>query len=166
MEWSVARSDARYGATLEEHEGRVSVTSLTRDDSEVTPPNVVVSADEKEGRVLVEVDGSPRLAHVSRIGDTWWVHVNGRTHVVHLHERGSSATDITKGALTAPMPGTVVELHVKQGQRVREGQVLMVLEAMKMEHKITSPKAGEVTMVNYEQGDRVEMGSVLVEIVD
>jgi biotin carboxyl carrier protein len=53
---------------------------------------------------------------------------------------------------------------VKQGQRVREGQTLLVMEAMKMEHRIQAPKAGEVTKVYYEQGERVDMGSVLIEI--
>jgi biotin carboxyl carrier protein len=55
---------------------------------------------------------------------------------------------------------------VKQGQRVREGQTLLVMEAMKMEHRIQAPEAGEVTKVHYEQGERVDMGSVLIEIGD
>jgi pyruvate carboxylase subunit B len=64
------------------------------------------------------------------------------------------------------MPGTILEMLVKQGQRVREGQALLVMEAMKMEHRIQAPKAGEVTKVHYEQGQRVDMGSVLIEIGD
>ena len=55
---------------------------------------------------------------------------------------------------------------VKEGQRVREGQPLMTMEAMKMEHRIVAPKSGEVISVNFNQGDRVDMGATLVELGD
>ena len=92
--------------------------------------------------------------------------MDGRAHLVHIHEKGSRNAIKDDGALTAPMPGTILQLMVKEGQRVREGQDLMVLEAMKMEHRIKSPKAGEVTKLHYQQGERVDMGSVLAEIGD
>ena len=68
--------------------------------------------------------------------------------------------------MSAPMPCTIIEILVKNGQRVREGQHLMTLEAMKMEHKILAPKPGEITKVHFSEGDRVDMGSSLVEIGD
>jgi len=49
---------------------------------------------------------------------------------------------------------------------VRKGQTLVVLEAMKMEHRIQAPKAGEVTNLHFSEGDRVDMGEILVEIGD
>jgi propionyl-CoA carboxylase alpha chain len=55
---------------------------------------------------------------------------------------------------------------VKVGQRVREGQHLMTIEAMKMEHKILAPKPGEITKIHFSEGDQVDMGSSLVEISD
>ena len=64
------------------------------------------------------------------------------------------------------MPGTILEVHVKEGQRVREGQTLLVMEAMKMEHRIQAPKAGEIVSLNFSQGDRVDMGATLVELGD
>ena len=64
------------------------------------------------------------------------------------------------------MPGTILEVHVKKGQRVREGQTLLVMEAMKMEHRIQAPKAGEIVSLNFSQGDRVDMGATLVELGD
>ena len=166
MEWSVADGASRYRETLEEKEARVSIAAFSKDGLEMSPPNVIVSADEKVGSLIVEIDGSPRLAHAAKSGDNWWVHIDGRTHAVQFHEQGRSGPAASEGSLTAPMPGTIMEMNVKQGQRVREGQTLMVLEAMKMEHRIQSPKAGEITKWNYNQGDRGEMGSVLVEIGD
>jgi biotin carboxyl carrier protein len=64
------------------------------------------------------------------------------------------------------MPGTIIEILVKEGQRVRKGQDLMVMEAMKMEHKIQSPKDGEVISISHKIGQRVDMGAILVEIGD
>jgi biotin carboxyl carrier protein len=71
-----------------------------------------------------------------------------------------------EGSLVAPMPGTIIEILVKEGQKVRQGQTLMVMEAMKMEHKIQSPKDGEVSLISNKVGQRVDMGAILVEITE
>ena len=68
------------------------------------------------------------------------------------------------GGYTAPMPGKVVAVHVKPGDDVREGQLLLVLEAMKMEHHITAAAAGRVAAVNASAGQQVDGGAVLVQI--
>jgi biotin carboxyl carrier protein len=62
------------------------------------------------------------------------------------------------------MPGTVREVLVKTGQRVREGQPMMILEAMKMEHQISAPEPGEVSSIYFKEGDRVDMGEILISI--
>ena len=163
MEWSVSDGPGRYKPTLQERDGSVSATSMTIDGKDVELPQVSVESEGKPGRAIVTMDGSRRVAHVARSGDTWWVHIDGRAHEVTLHEKGSSSS-ADEGSLKAPMPGTVLQVLAKVGQRVREGQHLMTLEAMKMEHKVVAPKAGEITKVNYSEGERVDMGSPLVEI--
>jgi propionyl-CoA carboxylase alpha chain len=60
------------------------------------------------------------------------------------------------------MPGTVVQVAVVADEQVEAGQVLVVLEAMKMEHRITAPIAGRVASVNVEAGEMVDGGQVLV----
>ena len=165
MEWSVPDQKERYKASMQEGEGSVSITSLTRDGTEVNIPETSVEAEGKPGRVTVTSGGEAKLAHVTRTGDTWWVHMDGRAHEVLFHEQGSKSSD-SEGSLKAPMPGTVLQVMAKEGQRVREGQHLMTLEAMKMEHKILAPKPGEITKVHFSEGDRVDMGSSLVEIGD
>jgi propionyl-CoA carboxylase alpha chain len=62
------------------------------------------------------------------------------------------------------LPGTVIAVHVEQGQSVVDGQLLMVVEAMKMEHKITAHGAHVVAAVHFAVGDRVDTGDLLVAL--
>jgi len=64
----------------------------------------------------------------------------------------------------APLPGTVIAVRVSDGDQVVADQVLMVIEAMKMEHQITAPTAATVAAVRFNVGDRVDMGDLLVEL--
>ncbi len=66
--------------------------------------------------------------------------------------------------VSAPMPGTILKVNVQNGQAVKEGDVLVVLEAMKMENEIMAPKAGTVTQVAVSKGASVNTGDVLVVI--
>ena len=66
--------------------------------------------------------------------------------------------------VVAPMPGTILKVNVQNGQAVKEGDVLVVLEAMKMENEIMAPKAGTVTQVVVQKGATVDTGAALVVI--
>jgi len=68
------------------------------------------------------------------------------------------------GSLLAPMPGSVIAVHVETGASVEAGDTLMVLEAMKMEHSIRAPHTGTVRAIHFRIGDRVDEGAVLAEI--
>lgn len=67
-------------------------------------------------------------------------------------------------SITAPMPGTILAVNVQNGAAVKKGDVLMILEAMKMENEIISPVDGTVTSVNTSKGSAVETGAVLCTI--
>jgi biotin carboxyl carrier protein len=69
-----------------------------------------------------------------------------------------------EGTVTAPLPGVVLDVKVRQGQRVAAGEVLLVLEAMKMENEITAPVGGQVERVAVKKGDTVNLGDPLVVI--
>lgn len=66
--------------------------------------------------------------------------------------------------LKAPMPGTVISVAVKPGDKVEKNQVLLVLEAMKMENDIVAPQAGTVTSVSVKKGDSVNADDVMLTI--
>lgn len=70
----------------------------------------------------------------------------------------------TSGAVTSPMPGTILDVKVKEGDKVKKGQVLMILEAMKMENEIMASSDGQVKTVYVEKGASVNTGDPLVEI--
>ena len=67
-------------------------------------------------------------------------------------------------SVNAPMPGTILKVNVQNGQAVKEGDVLVVLEAMKMENEILAPKNGTVTQVLVSKGSSVDTGAPLVVI--
>lgn len=67
-------------------------------------------------------------------------------------------------AVNSPMPGNILDVKVSVGDTVAEGQVLMVLEAMKMENDIVAPKAGKVSAISVKKGDSVNSGDALAYI--
>ncbi|HEX4597291.1 MAG TPA: biotin carboxylase N-terminal domain-containing protein [Burkholderiaceae bacterium] len=76
----------------------------------------------------------------------------------------SGEADQDENQLCAPMPGKIIAIHASQADRVRRGQLLLVMEAMKMEHSILAPHDGVVDRVRYRVGDQVEEGALLVSL--
>jgi biotin carboxyl carrier protein len=68
------------------------------------------------------------------------------------------------GNVKSPLPGTIVSIHVKEGDKVRVGDRLITLEAMKMENNINSDKEGTITSIKVKQGDSVMEGDLLIQI--
>ncbi len=77
---------------------------------------------------------------------------------------GHVAAGPSDGSITSPMPGKVIGLFVKAGDKVSAGDRLLVLEAMKMEHRLTAPFDGEIELVNAKEGAQVAEGALLVKI--
>jgi 3-methylcrotonyl-CoA carboxylase alpha subunit len=93
-----------------------------------------------------------------------WLEAEGYDFVIddpRTHEFSATAA---VGGLTTPLPGAVVSVPVTVGSKVSAGDVLMVIEAMKMEHAITAPHAGTVKAIHFARGDRVPEGSELLEL--
>ncbi len=66
--------------------------------------------------------------------------------------------------VTAPLPGTVLDIKVKEGQEVNQGDVVILLEAMKMENEIAAPTSGKVSQILVKTGDAVNGGDVMISI--
>lgn len=66
-------------------------------------------------------------------------------------------------SIKAPMPGLILDIHVKEGQEVEEDEALLILEAMKMENVITSPRDGIIKSMNISKGDAIDKGHLLIE---
>ncbi len=107
------------------------------------------------------VDG--KLAHAVKVGDDWWIHLDGAIHVVSIDEQGAGGTGEADGMI-APMPGKVIDLKVKVGSKINKGDTLVVLEAMKMEHTVKAIEDGVVDELFVSQNDQVENGALLMVI--
>jgi biotin carboxyl carrier protein len=110
--------------------------------------------------------GTRRTIAFAVAGRETWVFLDGRTFVVSDAADGSrrrSRVD-EQGALTAPMPATVLKINVAAGQPVKQNEVVMVLEAMKMELPIRSPRDGVVKAIRCEAGELVQPGTTLIEL--
>ncbi len=76
-----------------------------------------------------------------------------------------AATPCSHVEVTSPIPGTIVAVKVRPGDRVKEGDVIMVLEAMKMENDIVAPKSGVVAEIRVQEGQTVDSG-ILLAVID
>lgn len=115
--------------------------------------------------VGMTIDDQAHLFEVSRYGDSRYVDSALGPATLELLARFPSTTVMDdEGSLHAPMPGKVLKVEVFAGQKVAEGQVLVVMEAMKMEHSLRAPHGGSVGEISCSEGDQVEAGQTLVII--
>lgn len=118
------------------------------------------------GRFLLDRDGRQRVAYAVRAAGATWVFLDGEITVVASASatRGLAAGADDAGSLSAPMPATVVAVAVQPGQRVVAGDVLIRLEAMKMELPVRAPRDGTVIAVKCREGELVQPGVPLLEL--
>ena len=122
----------------------------------------------------VTVDGEEFEVDIERDGETWKVRVGGREFSIQVdsgvpgevtrRSTGRGRRKNRSGTISSSIPGKVVSLHATVGDRVKEGEVLLILEAMKMQNEIQAPIQGTVSEVNCESGDSVEANVPLVII--
>ena len=121
----------------------------------------------QDQEISLEIDGRLQQFTVVADGNRWITHGSGgQIELVELPRFPDLDRAGLAGGLTAPMPGNVVETYVSAGEVVEEGQLLLILEGMKMEHRITAPQAGIVSEVRVGKGDQVDNGELLVLLTD
>ncbi len=150
----------------------IAVTCITKGtavDIHIDDQSFHARIDALDGdRLVVEFDGILRQIWCDVSDDQVTVVDGGHTHRLKRRSRGSVDVSLADGpgAITAPMPGKILSVSVKQGQTVAKGDALLVMEAMKMEQRIPSPRDGKVTELHVEEGMQVADGALLCLIED
>jgi len=134
---------ARLRVRIEDHERSVDLSSRPQPTSWVARP---------DGSVVLDVDGRSIEASLAP------------APTVEAALRGASHAGAPAELISAPMPGSVISVRVAEGDEVEAGQVLVTLEAMKMENSVPAPTAGRVARVLVEAGRQVRRGEILVEL--
>lgn len=127
----------------------------------------ILRADTEHGILDFLLDGERVTAYVSSDHARRWVTVNGRTFVLtrpSASRKSGSGHHHAAGELTAPMPGQIRAVNVREGEAVTKGQTLLILEAMKMEIRIQAPADGIVKKLLVNQGQTVEREQALITV--
>ena len=120
----------------------------------------------------VIIDGEEFSVEIETDGDKYLATIDGQTFSFSIpdaknnapRKRGSGGKRKRSGTVSASMPGKVVTVEVQVGDKVQEGQTILILEAMKMETEVNAPKSGSVSRVFVNEGDTVEVGDLLFAI--
>jgi len=116
-----------------------------------------------DSSIDLEVDGQRGTARITLDGDDLYLSIGSSTaHLVVVPRFAPPEPASVAGGFTAPMPGVVLDVRVHAGQAVTQGQTLVVLEAMKMEHHMAAPADGTVAEVRVAAGDQVANGALLL----
>ncbi|MEU1686135.1 biotin carboxylase N-terminal domain-containing protein [Micromonospora sp. NPDC005707] len=116
-------------------------------------------------RVVLDVDGVRRAYRVHRAGSEVFVDgPDGAASLTELPRFPLPTAELAAGSLLAPLPGAVTRVHVEVGQRVTAGDLLLTLEAMKLEHPVLAPTDGVVAELPVPAGGQVDTGAVLAVV--
>lgn len=118
------------------------------------------------GELIVRDGDRVTRVYALSAGGTTWVFHDGVTYEFVEEAPARSRGGAAPGSLTAPMPATVVHVKVAAGDIVKRGDILIVLEAMKMELPVRAPGDGRVTAVHCEPGQLVQPDTSLIEIAE
>ena len=136
--------------------------------------HVEVLLGENMKKRKVKVDGEEFDVELEKQGGVWNVAIEGE--IFNIEIEGSSVGESSgskgkkrgrgnkSGTISSTIPGKIISISVEEGDNVGEGDVVMILEAMKMQNEIQAPLSGIVTAINCKPGDSIEANSPLVVI--
>ena len=120
------------------------------------------------------VDGKSHESYVAPGDHDWQVLLRGRLYPVTVEDErekrlrsaaGGGVAETGEFFLRAPMPGLVVTIPVEEGQKIKKGQVLLILESMKMQNELKSPRDGVIGRVRVKAGETVEQKQTLLSVM-
>jgi len=119
------------------------------------------------------VDGKSHEAYVQEGDENWQVLMRGRLYPVKVEDErekrlraaaGGGVAETGEFHLKAPMPGLVIAIPVAEGQEVTKGQVLLILESMKMQNELKAPRDGKISRIRVKPGESVEQKQALLSV--
>jgi len=120
------------------------------------------------------VDGKSHESYVQQEDDNWQVLLRGRLYPVTVEDErekrlraaaGGGVAESGEFHLKAPMPGLVVAIPVEEGQEIKKGQVILILESMKMQNELKSPRDGTIGRIRVKTGESVEQKQTLLSVM-
>ena len=163
----------KYVTTIDDREFAIEIL----DEQHVSVDNVVYKVDfesvEDQPVYSLLVDGKSYEAYVFQTDEGWQVLMRGKLHPVIVEDErekrlrtalGGGPVERGEFHLKAPMPGLVVSVPVQEGQEIEKGDVLVILESMKMQNELKSPYPGKVLRLRVKAGDSVEQKETLLSV--
>jgi 3-methylcrotonyl-CoA carboxylase alpha subunit len=120
------------------------------------PPQLTLEEGSHRWHARISVDGDRRYVHTSQFS----------IGLLQKPRFPNKSQAVPAGGCVAPMPGKVIELRVAEGDTVQAGQLLLIMEAMKMEHSVAAPQGGTVAHVGVAAGDQVDADALLIVVSD
>ena len=121
------------------------------------------------GELLLNIDGKTyNIVINNNSASSCSVYLNGRLYNVKKRTASqilaTKKEKVKKKDIKTSMPGKIIKVMAKEGDKVKEGQPILVLEAMKMQNEIKSPQSGTIILINSKDGDSVEAGTLLFSV--
>lgn len=163
----------KYVTTVDEKEFEIEIVDEhhIRVGDRLLPVNIESVSGQPVFSLIL--DGKSYESYVYQNEDEWEVLLRGRQYQVKVEDerekrlKAAAGGGVAEGGefhLKAPMPGLVVTIPVAEGQEVKKGQVLIILESMKMQNELKSPRDGVVDRVRVKAGESVEQKQTLLSI--
>lgn len=148
-----------YNVTVERRDNQFFITY---DNNEYT----ITATEVKPGQLVIQLAERVIKSVISQGEDSKFVFIDGNIFKVKRIElTGRKKTEKKEGDMNSPISGTVVKVKAREGQQVKKDDVLLVIEAMKMEYLIRAPHNGKVKKVNFKEKDQIEIGQITAELV-
>ena len=164
----------KYIATVEDRQFMVEII----DEKHVSVDGKVYEVDFESvsGQPVYSliVDGKSHEGYVAQADDNWQVLLRGRLFPITVEDErekrlrsaaGGGVAETGEFHLRAPMPGLVVAIPVEEGQSIQKGQVLLILESMKMQNELKAPRDGTVGRIRVKPGETVEQKQTLLSLL-
>jgi biotin carboxyl carrier protein len=164
----------KYIATINEREYLVDIIDESHVSVDGTRYEIDFEVVSGQPVYSLLLNGRSYETHVYASEEEWQVLLQGRLYPVRVEDErerrlrttlSTRASETGEYQLRSPMPGLIIALPVKEGQPIMKGDVLLILESMKMQNELKAPRAGTIARIRVKAGDNVEQKQVLLSMV-